>query len=155
MTPEQALLREGLELRAPARAAGSWARTVRTGSLVFVAGHGPFLDGKIAQPGKLGAGVTVDMGRRAAELTMLNILGSLKAELGELSRIARFVRVLVFVNATPEFTEHHLVAYGATDLLVKVFGDVGRPALAEVGVASLPFDGAVEIEATVEIHVDV
>jgi enamine deaminase RidA (YjgF/YER057c/UK114 family) len=82
----------------------------------------------------------------------MNILGSLKAELGELSRITRFVRLLVFVNAAPDFAEQHLVAYGATDLLVKLFGDSGRPALAEVGVASLPFNGAVEIEAVVEIR---
>jgi enamine deaminase RidA (YjgF/YER057c/UK114 family) len=167
MTPEEVLEREGLTLpvaRPPVAtttsvalatglsARATWAKTVRTGSLLFVAGHGPFVGGKIAHPGKLGADLTVEAGRREAEVTMLNILGSLKAELGELSRIARFVRLLVFVNATPDFTEHHLVAYGATDLLVKLFGDIGRPALAEVGVASLPFDGAVEIEAVVEVH---
>jgi len=82
---------------------------------------------------------------------MLNILGTLRSELGELSRIERFVKLLVFVNATAEFTEHHLVANGATDLLVKVFGDRGRPARSAVGMASLPFDFAVEIEAVVEV----
>ena len=153
MTPEDILEREGVTLQIPGSVpAGSWARTVRTGSLVFVAGHGPFISGKIVHPGKLGAELTVDVGRKESEVTMVNILGSLKAELGELSRISRFVRLLIFVNATPDFTEHHLVAYGATDLLVKVFGDIGRSALAEVGVASLPFNGAVEIEAVVEIH---
>ncbi|MBI3522482.1 MAG: RidA family protein [Chloroflexi bacterium] len=64
------------------------------------------------------------------------------------------MRLVVFVNSTPDFTEHILVANGATDLLVKVFGDIWRAALAEVGVASLPFNGAVEIEAVVEIHDD-
>ena len=87
------------------------------------------MGGEIVHPGKLGAELTVDVGRKEAEVTILNILGMLKAELGELSRISRFVRVLVF-NSTPDFTEHHLVAEGATDLLVKVFGDVGRPAVA-------------------------
>lgn len=72
--------------------------------------------------------------------------------MGELSRIARFVKLVVFVNATPAFSDHALVAYGATDLLVNVFGDIGRPALSEVGVASLPFNGAVEIDAVVEIR---
>lgn len=152
MTPEQALERAGVTLRIPGPVAGSWARTVRSGSLLFVAGHGPFVDGKIARTGKLGAELTVETGRSEAEVTMVNILGTLKAELGELSRIARFVRLMVFVNATPDFTEHHLVAFGATDLLVKVFGDAGRPVLAEVGAPSLPFGGAVEIEAVVEVR---
>ena len=120
-----------------------------------MAGQGPFVRGKILHPGKLGAELTVEVGRKEAEVTILNILGMLKAELGELSRISRFVRVLVFVNSTPEFTQHHLVAEGATDLLVHLFGDVGRATLAEVGVASLPFNGAVEIEAVVEVREDV
>jgi len=153
MTPEQVLQRAGVALPVPpAVAAGSWARTVRTGSLVFVAGHGPFIGGKIVHPGRLGAELTVAVGRKEAEVTMVNMLGSLKTELGELSRISRFVRLLAFVNATPDFAEHPLVAEGATDLLVRVFGDLGRAALAEVGVASLPFNGAIEIEAVVQIR---
>ncbi len=155
MTPEEALEREGLVLptRAPAvTTTRTWARSVRVGSLIFVAGDGPFVGGKIASVGKLGADVNVDEGRKAAELVMMNILGTLKAELGEFSRISRFVRLLVFVNATPDFSDHHRVAQGATDLLVKIFGEIGRPALSEVGVASLPFNGSVEIEAVVEIR---
>ena len=154
MTPEEALEREGMTLPIahPAAPTWTWARTVRTGGLLFVAGHGPFVGGEIAHMGKLGVELSVEAGQRAAEQTTLNILGTLKAELGELSRISRFVRLLVFVNATPDFTEHHLVANGATDLLVKLFGDIGRPALSEVGVASLPFNGSVEIEAVVEIR---
>ena len=152
MTPGEALEHEGMTLPIPGPVRGTWARTVRVGSLLFVAGNGPFVDGKMAFAGKLGADLTVDTGRRAAEVTTLNILGALKAELGELSRVARFVRLMVFVNSMPDFTEHILVANGATELLVRVFGDIGRAALAEVGVASLPFDGAVEIEAIVEVH---
>lgn len=152
MTPEEVLEREGVTLPNPRTVPGSWARTVRTGSLVFVAGHGPFVGGKIVHPGKLGAELTADVGRKEAEVAMVNILGALKAELGELSWISRFVRLMVFVNATPDFAERHLVAEGATDLLVKAFGNIGRSALAEVGVASLPFNGAVEIEAVVEIR---
>ena len=82
---------------------------------------------------------------------MMNILGTLKSELGELSRISRFVKLQVLVNATPDFAQHHLVADGATDLLVRVFGEIGRPARSAVGVASLPFDFSVEIEAVVEV----
>ena len=83
---------------------------------------------------------------------MMNILGTLKAELTELSRIARFVKLLVFVNASPDFAEHHVVADGATDLLVKAFGDAGRPTRSAIGVASLPLNFSVEIEAVVEVR---
>lgn len=141
-----------LPIPGPAPASWTWARTVRSGALLFVAGHGPFVDGKIVHAGRVGLDISVETGTQAAELTTLNILGTLKAELGELARISRFVRLVVFVNAAPDFAEHHLVAYGATDLLVRVFGEVGRPALSEVGVASLPFNGSVEIDAVVEIR---
>jgi enamine deaminase RidA (YjgF/YER057c/UK114 family) len=97
------------------------------------------------------ADITVDRGREAAQVVMMNILGTLKAELGELSRIPRFVKLLVMVKATRDFGQHHLVADGATDVLVRGFGDIGRPARSAVGVASLPFDFSVEIEAVVEV----
>ncbi|TME83873.1 MAG: RidA family protein [Chloroflexi bacterium] len=152
MTPEERLQREGLALPAPHPLVANYARTVRTGSLLFVSGHGPFVDGQPAYMGKLGAEVTVENGQKAAATVMLNLLGTLKAELGELSRVSRFVKLLVFVNATPDFAEHHLVANGATDLLVKAFGDFGRPTRSAVGTASLPFNFAVELEAIVELR---
>jgi len=151
MNPEEVLNREGLTLPVPHPVVANYVKTVRTGSLLFVSGHGPFVDGRPEHIGKLGADVTVDGGRDAAQMVMMNILGTLKSELGELSRINRFVKLLVLVNATPDFAEHHLVADGATDLLVKVFGEIGRPARSAVGVASLPFDFSVEIEAVVEV----
>ena len=83
---------------------------------------------------------------------MLNLLGTLKTELKDLSRVARFLKLVVFVNAASDFTEHHLVANGATDLLVKVFGEAGAPTRSAVGVASLHFDFSVEIEAIVEVR---
>lgn len=101
--------------------------------------------------GKLGAGVSLEEGQRAAETVMLNLIGTLKEELGELSKVSRFIKLLVFVNSAPDFTEHHLVANGATDLLVKVFGEDGRTTRSAVGVSSLPFDFAVEAEAIVEL----
>lgn len=149
--PEELLERAGLTLPAEHPVVANYAKTVRVGSLLFVAGHGPFVAGRPAHTGKLGADLGLDDGRRAAEAVMLNILGTLRSELGELSGIERFVKLLVFVNATATFTEHHLVANGATDLLVSVFGDRGRPARSAVGMASLPFDFAVEIEAVVEV----
>lgn len=152
MKPEQVLEREGLTLPMTHPVVANYEKTVRTGLLLFVSGHGPFVDGEPAYTGRLGDDVTVESGRAAAETVMMNIFGTLKMELGELSRISRFVKLLVLVNATPDFAEHHIVADGATDLLVKVFGDNGRPARSTAGMASLPFNFSVEIEAIVEVR---
>lgn len=151
ITPEERLERHGLRLPVPHPVVANYVRTARVGSLLFVSGHGPFVGGKPAHMGKLGAGVTLEQGQRAAETVMLNLIGTLKEELGELSRISRFVKVLVLVNAAADFAEHHLVANGATDLLILAFGDVGRTTRSAVGVSSLPFDFAVEAEAVVEL----
>jgi enamine deaminase RidA (YjgF/YER057c/UK114 family) len=151
LRPEEVLEREGLALPMAHPVVANYRKTVRVGSLLFVAGHGPFVDGRPAHTGKLGADLGMDAGRAAAETVMLNVLGTLRSELGELSRIERFVKLVVFVNATAEFTEHHLVADGATDLLVRLFGDRGRPARSAIGVTSLPYGFAVEVEAVVEV----
>jgi enamine deaminase RidA (YjgF/YER057c/UK114 family) len=151
MSPEEILHAEGIELPAPSPAVANYVRAVRVGSLVFVSGHGPFVDGKPAYVGKLGSQLTVEEGRKAAEQVTINILATLKAELGELSKVKRIVKLLVMVNATPEFTEHPKVADGSTDLLVKLYGDAGRPARSAVGMSSLPFNIAVEIEGVVEV----
>lgn len=103
MTLEEALERGGMTLPIPrpAPASWTWARTVRSGALLFVASHGPFVDGKIVHAGRVGLDISVETGTQAAELTTLNILGTLKAELGELARISRFVPLVVFVNGAP------------------------------------------------------
>jgi enamine deaminase RidA (YjgF/YER057c/UK114 family) len=152
MSPEEILHASGIEIPAPSPAVANYVRAVRVGSLLFVSGHGPMKDGKAAIVGKLGADLGIDDGRKAAELVTINILATLKAELGELSRVKRIVKLLVMVNATPEFTEHPKVADGSTDLLVKVFGEAGRPARSAVGMSSLPFNIAVEIEGVVEVE---
>lgn len=152
MTPEEALERSGHHLRAGHPAVATYVMTARTGSLLFVSGHGDFADGKPAHTGKVGASVSVHEGQRAAEAVMLNLLGTVKAELKDLSRVARFLKLVVFVNAASDFTEHHLVANGATDLLVEAFGEAGLPTRSAVGVASLPLDFSVEIEAVVEVR---
>jgi enamine deaminase RidA (YjgF/YER057c/UK114 family) len=119
--------------------------------LLFLSGHGSFVDGEPAHLGTLGANLSTEDGYRAAKVVLLNLLGTAKAEVGELSRIARWVKLTVLVNATPDFTEHHLVANGATDLLVAAFGEIGRPARTAMGVSSLPLGFAVEIEAVAEV----
>ncbi len=148
-SPEQRLADLGLALPPAHPVVANYAPCVASGALLFVAGHGPFVGGRPAHLGTVGVDVSVEEAREAARVVILNMLGTLKAELGELSRITRWVRAFVMVNAAPTFHEHYLVADGATDLLVAVFGEAGRPARSTVGM-SLPFDMSVEIEAVVE-----
>ena len=138
-------------LPAPNAPVGTYVMAVRTGDLLFVSGHGAFEDGHPVYTGRLGTTMTTEQGARAAEAVMLNLLATVRAELGDLSRVAKVVKVVVFVNSEPDFTEQHLVANGATDLLARAFGAAGRCARSAVGVASLPLGFAVEIEAVVKI----
>jgi enamine deaminase RidA (YjgF/YER057c/UK114 family) len=103
--------------------------------------------------GKVGADISLTDGQKAAELVMLNILATVKGTVGSLERVYRLVKLLVFVNSAPGFVEQHKVADGATDLLVRVFGsETGKPARSAVGVAELPLNLSVEIEAILEIR---
>ncbi|HEX6997212.1 MAG TPA: RidA family protein [Gammaproteobacteria bacterium] len=124
------------------------------GSRAFVSGHGPQeADGSFAQPlGKLGREVTVEQGYRAARLTALAILGSLKRELGELDRVRAWGRVLGMVNSAPGFNAQPLVINGFSDLILELYGpEHGAHTRSAVGMAELPFDVPVEIECEVEI----
>jgi enamine deaminase RidA (YjgF/YER057c/UK114 family) len=146
-TPEARLQELGLELATPPPAAANYIGAVTVGDLVFVSGHGPYRGGEYAYRGKLGAELDVAAGQEAARLTMVNLLASLKAEVGELDRVRRVVKLLVLVNSAPDFQEQHLVANGGSDLLVEVFGpERGRHARSAVGMAALPFGISVEIE---------
>ncbi len=142
----------GLELPPPPRAVANYVGAVRTGNLVFVSGHGPSRDGKLVYRGKLGREVDTATGRKAAELVMLNCLASLKAEIGDLDRVSRIVKVLGMVNSAPDYEEQPFVIDGASDLLTNVFGEkVGKHARAAVGLGALPFGISVEIEMVVEV----
>jgi enamine deaminase RidA (YjgF/YER057c/UK114 family) len=152
MTPEATLERAGVLLPTRHPAVGTYDMAARTCSLLFVSGHGAFDGGRPIHTGRLGEQLSTADGTVAAEAVMLNLLATVKAEVGDLSRVARFVKVVVFVNSAPNFVEQHIVANGATDLLVRAFGDrIGRPARSAVGVAALPLGFAVEIEAVVEV----
>ena len=146
-------LRElGLTLPPPPPAVGTYLNAVRTGSLLFLAGHVPFRsDGSLVM-GKLGRDLDAAAGYEAARLAGLGVLSTITSEAGSLDRVARIVRVLGVVNATAEFVEHTQVVNGASDLFVAVWGDAGRHARLAVGVASLPFDLALEIEVTAELE---
>lgn len=132
--------------------AANYVPYVRSGNLLVMAGQVCQWNGERRFIGKLGRDFTVEQGQEAARLCGLNLLAQAKAALGgDLDRIVRCVRVGGFVNAVPDFTDHPQVVNGASNLLAEVFGEAGKHARAAVGVGSLPFGVAVEVEATFEI----
>jgi enamine deaminase RidA (YjgF/YER057c/UK114 family) len=148
---EKALAELGHVLpEAPAPAA-NYVPVVQTGSLLFVSGQISRSPSGEEVVGTLGAGVTVAEGQRAAEICALNILAQVKAAVGDLDRIVRIVRLNGFVQATGDFKEHPQVINGASNLIGKALGERGRHSRCALGVASLPFGVAVEIDAVVEI----
>jgi enamine deaminase RidA (YjgF/YER057c/UK114 family) len=145
--PEARLAELGIQLPAPNPAVANYVGAVTVGQIVFVSGHGPHENGDYSYRGKLGREGDVATGQRAARLTIVNLLASLKAEIGALDRVKRVVKLLVLVNSDPEFKEQHLVANGASDLLVEIFGpDRGPHARSAIGMGALPFGISVEIE---------
>jgi enamine deaminase RidA (YjgF/YER057c/UK114 family) len=128
----------------------SYVATVQTGNLLFVSGH-TSTRGATPVTGRLGAGVSVEDGYRAARMVAVEILATVESALGSLDRVTRVVKLLGMVNAVPEFTEAPAVINGASDLLVEVFGERGRHARSAFGVAALPANAAVEIEAILEV----
>ena len=149
---EQRLKELGHELPPPPAAMANYVTAVRSGNLIFLSGHGPLQGGRAVYVGKVGRDLDTDTARKAAELTALNLLATLKAELGDLDRVRRIVKVLGFVNCTPEFGQQPQVINGASDLLVAVFGEKGRHARSAVGTDSLPVGIPVEIEMVVEVE---
>lgn len=149
---EDRLKEKGLELPAPPSPIAAYVTAVRTGNLVFVSGHGPHRGGELVYRGKLGQDVDVETGYQAAQLVCLNMLASLKAEIGDLDRVKRIVKLLGMVNCTPDFGQQPEVINGASDLLGHVFGERGRHARSAVGMGSLPRGISVEIEMIVEVE---
>ena len=125
--------------------AGNYLACVIVDDVVYVGGHGPIAGSDVIR-GKVGSDLTLEEAREAARVTALSILATLKAELGDLDRIERIVKVFGMVNVAPGFNQTPAVIDGCSDLLVEVFGDAGRHTRSAVGLAELPFDIAVEIE---------
>jgi enamine deaminase RidA (YjgF/YER057c/UK114 family) len=149
---EARLAELGITLPAPAAPVANYIGFNTVGSLVVVSGQIPLVDGKVAVTGKLGAGVSVEEGQRAARICFVNLLAQVKAAAGgDLDRVARVVRLGGFVACTPEFTGQPQVINGASDLAVAVFGERGKHARAAVGCPSLPADAAVEVEGMFEL----
>ena len=137
----------GLTLPRTTTPAFNYVPYTTAGQLVFVAGQIPQWEGEVRHRGRLGQGVTLEEGQAAAQLCALNVLAQLRAACaGDLGRIARVIRLGVFVCCTPEFIDTPKVANGASDLLVSIFGESGRHARTTVGVASLPLGVTVEID---------
>ena len=131
--------------------AAAFVPFVRAGNLLFVSGHIAKRDGK-PYAGKLGLDVTTEEGQQAARSIAIDLLATLQAATGNLEKIRRIVKLLVLVNSVPSFTEQHLVANGASELLVDIFGDRGAHARSAFGVAQIPLGSCVEIELIAELE---
>lgn len=130
----------------------NYVHVVRTGNLLFLAGKGPTLPDGSYTTGKVGADLTIEQGYEAARRAGIMQIAVLKNELGDLNKVKRIVKVLGMVNATPDFIDHSKVMNGYSDLMVQVFGEKGKHARSSVGMCSLPFNIAVEVEMVVEIE---
>jgi enamine deaminase RidA (YjgF/YER057c/UK114 family) len=150
-TVEKKLAELGIVLPEPVAPVANYVPFVRTGNFMVVSGQLCLdAEGKLVAKGQLGGGVSIDDGVKAARACAINILAQLKAALGDLDKIARVVRLGGFINSAPGFPDGPKVMNGASDLMVAVFGDKGRHARTTVGVAALPLDAAVEVEAAFE-----
>lgn len=152
MSAEARLKELGIELPPVSEPMANYVRAKQVGNLLFVAGHGPAADKDGNRPtGKVGRDLTLEEGYQVARLVGLNLLASIRAELGSLDRVKQIVKVLGMVNCAPGFNRTPQVMNGFSDLFVEVFGEAGRHARSAVGMAELPFDIPVEIELIVEV----
>jgi len=141
----------GIELPAVNAPAAAYVMSVQSGNTVYLSGHIARKDGKV-WAGKLGDDLSTDDGKAAARATTIDLLATLHAQVGDLNRVTRIVRVMSLVNSTQDFTEQHLVTNGASDLLAQVFGERGKHARSAFGVAQIPFGACVEIELIAEVQ---
>jgi enamine deaminase RidA (YjgF/YER057c/UK114 family) len=142
----------GVTLMAPSKPIANYVKAVRTGNLIYLAGHGPTKPDGTYVTGKVGKELTIEQGYEAAKLTAIALLSTLKAEVGDFNKVKRIVKVLGMVNCPADFTDHPKVINGCSDLLVSVFGDKGKHARSAVGMNSLPMNTSVEIEIIVEVE---
>ena len=147
---EDKLKELGIEIPTPPSPAGSYIPVVTTENLAFVSGQIPIKEGKVVFEGKVPEKQSVDSAREAAKICIINGLAQLKANLGSLDKITKFIRISGFVNSESDFTEQPKVINAASDLLVEVFGDMAKHSRIAVGVASLPLNSTVEIDMIVE-----
>ena len=151
-TPESRIAELGMTLPPVPAPVASYVPVVQTGNLVFTYGQLPLVDGALSITGKVGAEVSIEEANALARICVLNAIAAVKAEIGELSRVRRIVKVVGFVASAPDFSSQPLVVNGASEVLSAVFGDKGVHARSSLGVAVLPLDAPVEIELIVEVE---
>ena len=151
MTVEENLASLGLSLPPAVKPVATYVATVRTGNLVYVSGQVPFREGQPMYRGSVGSDVSEDEARDAARICCLNALAAVKAEIGDLDRVTRVVRVTGYVASADGFTNQPAVINGASDLLVEAFGDKGRHSRTAIGVYQLPLGVPVEVDMIVEV----
>ena len=149
---EAKLKEKGIVLTAPTAPVATYVNAVRVGNLLFLSGKGPTKPDGSNITGKVGKDLTIEQGYEAARLTAINHLSVLKAELGNLNKIKRIVKVLGMVNCTDDFKDQPKVINGYSDLMVEIFGDKGKHARSAVGMNALPVGIAVEVEVIVEVE---
>jgi len=130
--------------------AAAYLPFVQTGNLIFISGHLAKKDGKVIV-GQLGKNISLDVGKQAARVIAIDLMGTLHAATGDLNKVKRIVKVMSLVNSTADFTDQHLVTNGCSELLAEVFGDAGKHARSAFGVAQIPMGACVEIEMIAEL----
>ena len=151
MSIEQRLKDLGITLPPVAVPAAAYVPFVRTGNLVFLSGHIAKKDGQV-WTGQLGRNMTTADGKAAARAVAIDLMGTLSVAAGGLDKVVRIVKVMSLVNSSPDFTEHHLVTNGCSELLGEVFGEAGVYARSAFGVAQIPLGACVEIELIAEVR---
>jgi len=146
------LKEKGIVLMTPSSPVANYVNVVRVGNMLYLAGKGPLKADNTYITGKVGKDLTIEQGYEAARLAAIAHLAVLKNELGSLNKVKRIVKVLGMVNCTEDFKDQPKVINGYSDLMVEIFGDKGKHARSAVGMASLPFNMAVEVEVIVEVE---
>lgn len=151
-TPDENLAALGILLPEPAKPVANYVGFVRTGNLVFTAGQLPLVMGKVTVAGLCGADVDKEVAKAAARQAGINVIAQIRSACdGDLSRVKRIVKLVGFVASPAGFTDQPFIVNGASDLMVEVFGEAGKHARSAVGVAALPLNACVEVEAVVEV----
>ena len=151
MSYEAKLKNMGLTLPAPPKPVANYVPVVRVGDLLFLSGVLPSRDGQLIMTGKLGQELTIEQGKEASRVAVLNGLSIVKHEIGSLNQVKRIVKMVGHIASVPGFTDQPQVLNGASDLLVSLFGEAGRHARVAVGAAELPRHAPVEIELIVQV----
>ena len=148
---EEKLKEMGIEIPEAPKPLAAYIPAIKVGNLAFTAGQLPLKNGKLVVEGKLGRNLSLEEGVKAAEQSAINCLSVLKSVCGNLDNIEQIVKLTVFVNSTDDFTAQPAVANGASELMVKIFGEAGKHARSAVGVSQLPLNAPVEVEVIAKL----